>query len=83
MLTPEETKQLITLLAKVAVLSGRNEVAGCYEIVVTPTIYAPEDFVPKKRVYLHSVASINPQSIKDATQIGESAGSDLIRVIKA
>ena len=54
-LNSEETYQLIQLLAKA---EPRTEVAGRYEVIITPTILAPEDFVPRKKVCLGSAVNV-------------------------
>ena len=53
MLTPTETRRLITLLRKAT--PERSEVAGKYEVIVTPTIFRPEDFTPFKEVCIVKV----------------------------
>jgi hypothetical protein len=55
MLTQEETVQLLTLLKKAA---PRSEVAGRYNLIVTPTTYAPEDFIPYKKVCIDTVDNV-------------------------
>ncbi len=55
MLTAQETHDLISLLKKA---SPRNDTAGRYEVIITPTIFAPEDFTPRKRVCIDSIDNV-------------------------
>lgn len=55
MLTEQETLQLISLLVKAA---PRAEVAGTYKIIITPTIYAPDDFTPRKKVCIDEITNV-------------------------
>ena len=67
MLTNAETLQLIDLLIKA---SPRDQLAGRYDVIVTPTIYSPEDFVPRKKVCIGDVTNvvgeINCEAVMDA-----------------
>lgn len=56
LLTPEETLQLILLLKKAT--PTRPETAGFYRVIVTPTIYSPEDFVPRKKVCIDDTTNV-------------------------
>ena len=60
MLTNDETLQLIGLLKKA---SPRDQVAGRYNLLITPTIYAPEDFTPRKRVCIGDVSNVVGEAI--------------------
>jgi hypothetical protein len=77
MLTQQETKQLIDLLAKA---DPRDEVAGRYEVIVTPTIFSPEDFTPRKKVCIGDVTNVvgelNLEDLEDARAMHMSV-SDL------
>ncbi len=54
-LTPEETNELIKLLNKA---DPRTDLAGRYEVIITPTVYAPEDFLPRKKVCIGNVSNV-------------------------
>lgn len=83
MLSSQETKQLIDLLAKA---DPRDEVAGRYEVIVTPTIFAPtiiapEDFTPRKKVCIgivtNVVGEVNLEDVMDARAMGVMNLDDL------
>ncbi len=65
LLTHDETMQLISLLRKA---SPRSEVAGTYKVLVTPTIFTPEDFKPYKRVCIDDVKNVVGQVDVEAAQ---------------
>ena len=55
MLTEQETQELIRLLTKA---SPRPEIAGKYVVIITPSIYSPDDFIPRKKVCIGDVSTV-------------------------